>query len=364
MDNMPECIIEVFKTDSVTGNPVGGAEFEVADSTGKVIEYITTDVNGRAYSQVLKPGEYLVKETKAPAGYSKDETQHRVTIKEGQNALLQVKNVPDTSVHITKIGASSKAPVAGAVFELYETCGIEPCIKVGQYTTDEYGQAVTEPLAPGIYKLKEIIAPAGYVLDETEYEVCVKAGEYNNIIIENQEAATLTVRKIDSKTGKPIAGAVFKLETASNKLIGTLESDANGEAIFTGLTAGELLEQRLASPYFESLAPEYEVYGELPGPTQRAYIRRLVQGISVHGYELDQYIEKYAKGWRFERIPLVAGAIMRLAMYEILYMPEIPNGAAINEAVEIAKGYLDDEVVKFINGILGSFVRSEVPELE
>ena len=134
------------------------------------------------------------------------------------------------------------------------------------------------------------------------------------------------------------------------------------ELSFTGLTAGELLEQRLASPYFESLAPEYEVYGELPGPTQRAYIRRLVQGISVHGYELDQYIEKYAKGWRFERIPLVAGAIMRLAMYEILYMPEIPNGAAINEAVEIAKKYLDDDVVKFINGILGSFSRQELSE--
>ena len=180
-----------------------------------------------------------------------------MTIKEGQNALLQVKNVPDTSVHITKIGASSKAPVAGAVFELYETCGIEPCIKVGQYTTDEYGQAVTEPLAPGIYKLKEIIAPAGYVLDETEYEVCVKAGEYNNIIIENQEAATLTVRKIDSKTGKPIAGAVFKLETASNKLIGTLESDANGEAIFTGLTAGHyIVTETQAPPGYSISSPD------------------------------------------------------------------------------------------------------------
>ena len=89
-----------------------------------------------------------------------------------------------------------------------------------------------------------------------------------------------------------------------------------------------------------------------------------MSGIAAHGYELDQYIEKYAKGWRFERIPLVAGAIMRLAMYEILYMPEIPNGAAINEAVEIAKKYLDDDVVKFINGILGSFVRAELPEQE
>lgn len=134
------------------------------------------------------------------------------------------------------------------------------------------------------------------------------------------------------------------------------------ELSFTDLTAGELLEQRLSSPHFEAMAPEYEVYGELPGPSQRAYICKLVKGISEHSYELDQYVEKYSKGWRFERIPLVAGAIMRVAMYEILYMPEIPNGAAINEAVEIAKKYESPEVVRYINGILGTFVRSEAAE--
>lgn len=132
------------------------------------------------------------------------------------------------------------------------------------------------------------------------------------------------------------------------------------ELSFTNLTADELLEQRLSSPHFEALAPEYEVYGELPGPSQRAYICKLVKGIAAHSYELDRYIEKYSKGWRFERIPLVAGAIMRLAMYEILYMPEIPDGAAINEAVEIAKKYEEPDVVRFINGILGTFVRNEV----
>lgn len=131
---------------------------------------------------------------------------------------------------------------------------------------------------------------------------------------------------------------------------------------FTDLSAGELLDQRLSSDRFSALAPEYEVYGKLPGPSQREYIRKAVQGVAVHGYELDQYIEKYSKGWKFERIPLVAGAIMRLAMYEILYMPEIPNGAAINEAVEIAKKYESPEVVRFINGILGSFLRAELPE--
>lgn len=131
------------------------------------------------------------------------------------------------------------------------------------------------------------------------------------------------------------------------------------ELSFTGLTADQLLDQRLSEPYFTSMAPEYEAYGELPGPAQKAYICKLVRGVAAHGYELDLYIEKYAKGWRFERLPLVAGAIMRLAMYEILYMPEIPDGAAINEAVEIAKKYEDPDVVRFINGILGSFVRNE-----
>jgi len=131
------------------------------------------------------------------------------------------------------------------------------------------------------------------------------------------------------------------------------------ELSFTDLTAEELIEQRLSSGRFEELAPEYEVYGKLPGPSQQVYIRRLVKGIAEHGYELDQYIEKYAKGWKFERIPLVAAAVMRLAMYEILYMPDIPNAASINEAVEIAKKYENEDVVRFINGILGTFVRTE-----
>ena len=64
-------------------------------------------------------------------------------------------------------------------------------------------------------------------------------------------------------------------------------------------------------------------------------------------------------GWSFARIPRMAAAVMRTAMYEVLYMPAIPNSAAINEAVEIAKNYEPAEVVSFINGILGSFVRAE-----
>lgn len=134
------------------------------------------------------------------------------------------------------------------------------------------------------------------------------------------------------------------------------------ELSFTDKTVDALLDERLTAEMFATLAEEDELYAEAPNAKQTEYIRRLVCGVEEHAAELDGYISKYAKGWSFSRIPLVASAVMRVAMYEILYMQDIPNGVAINEAVEIAKKYETPETVKFINGILGSFVREEVSE--
>ena len=134
------------------------------------------------------------------------------------------------------------------------------------------------------------------------------------------------------------------------------------ELSFTDKTAEELLDRRLTAESFSELAEEDDVYQEAPNAKQAAYIRRLVRGVDEHGAELDGYIEKYARGWKFSRIPLVASAIMRVAMYEVMYMPDVPDAAAINEAVEIAKKYETPETVKFINGILGSFSRQELSE--
>ena len=134
------------------------------------------------------------------------------------------------------------------------------------------------------------------------------------------------------------------------------------ELSFSDRPIDELLDERLTADTFATLAEEDELYKEAPNAKQADYIRRLVKGVDEHAAELDGYIAKYAKGWSFARIPLVASAIMRVAMYEMLYMPEIPNGAAINEAVEIAKKYETTETVKFMNGILGSFVREELPQ--
>jgi transcription antitermination protein NusB len=131
---------------------------------------------------------------------------------------------------------------------------------------------------------------------------------------------------------------------------------------FSDCSPEQFLEEKLCPEYFASMAGEDNVYKEYPDDVQLAYIREVVEGVGRHGFELDSDIERYAVAWRFERIPRVAAAIMRVAMYEILYVPAVPNRVAINEAVEIAKKYEDEKVVSFINGILGNFVRAECSE--
>lgn len=132
---------------------------------------------------------------------------------------------------------------------------------------------------------------------------------------------------------------------------------------FSTETADELLEQVLKRPMFEAIGQEEPLYAEFPNAGQREYISTLVRGVDLHGPELDGYISKYAIGWNFSRIPRVVVAILRVCMYEILYMQDVPNAAAINEAVELTKHYEEPELAAFVNGILGSFVRSEpLPE--
>ena len=113
---------------------------------------------------------------------------------------------------------------------------------------------------------------------------------------------------------------------------------------------------------YQKMAEELPLYEQFPNEKQERYIRELVHGVFSHGPELDDCISRYSVGWAFARIPRMAAAVMRTAMYEVLYMSDIPNAAAINEAVEIAKKYETPDVVRFINGILGTFVRSETAD--
>lgn len=121
----------------------------------------------------------------------------------------------------------------------------------------------------------------------------------------------------------------------------------------------EVLERFFDKEYYATLISENELYAEYPGKKQLEYIRKIVEGTVSHRDELDSYIEKYSKGWKLSRISRTALSLLRTALFEVLYMEDVPDSVAINEAVELSKGYEDQETVSFINGILGSFMRGE-----
>ena len=84
---------------------------------------------------------------------------------------------------------------------------------------------------------------------------------------------------------------------------------------FGNISADELLNSQLNEERFQELAAEMPIYAQYPDEKQERYIRDLVQGVFAHGPELDDYISRYAVGWSFARIPRMAAAIMRTAMY-------------------------------------------------
>lgn len=75
---------------------------------------------------------------------------------------------------------------------------------------------------------------------------------------------------------------------------------------------------------------------------------------------IDEIITKYSIGWKKDRLPKVTISILRLAICEILFVESVPNGVSVNEAVELAKKYATDSDASFINGILGTYIRSNL----
>ena len=126
---------------------------------------------------------------------------------------------------------------------------------------------------------------------------------------------------------------------------------------FTKEEPQQVIETRLNKEYYSLLSAENHVYADRPNNVQRAYIDLVVDGVSNRLDELNGYIQKYSIDWDVNRISRLARTIMQLAIFEILYVEDIPTGVAVSEAVRIAKLYDGDDAGAFINGILGSFVR-------
>ena len=114
----------------------------------------------------------------------------------------------------------------------------------------------------------------------------------------------------------------------------------------------------LSEEFLSRLEGEAEHF-ELPDENEADYIKRVIDGVCGHMEEIDAQIEKYSLDWKLDRLPRMALAVMRVCLCECLYMPDIPQSAAINEAVEISKHYLPQEMTAFINGVLGSVSRGD-----
>lgn len=97
---------------------------------------------------------------------------------------------------------------------------------------------------------------------------------------------------------------------------------------------------------------------------EKDYVEHAIEGVLSNLDIIDENIEKHTKGWKINRLAKVDLAVLRIAIYELLFRKDIPIEVCINEAIEICKKYSTDESSRFINGVLGSFVRLRNEENE
>ncbi len=103
-----------------------------------------------------------------------------------------------------------------------------------------------------------------------------------------------------------------------------------------------------------------EVLGERIDTVEAAplgeYAEVLVRGYAAHAEVIDDLLDEYAEGWTLERMPAVDRAILRIAVYELVYSADVPPAVAVDEAVELAKSLSTDNSPRFINGVLGQIL--------
>ena len=238
----------IDKIDSVTKQPLPGAQFKITTSDGSFVGnyggtvtsngIYTTDSNGQIKLVNLKPDTYVVTEVKAPDGYVLDNTSQTVKVDRNDTQTLTFTNTPIGGGQIIKVDADSGKRIKGVQFEIAKMNGEH----IGTYTTDSNGVITLPQLADGWYTATEIKAAKGYLLDSTPHNFEVKAGKTTSLTIENTQASSMLIHKIDSVTGKGIYGVAFLVSDSKGNPIGQYTSDQNGYVyIDKTLTDGKYL---------------------------------------------------------------------------------------------------------------------------
>ncbi|MGG0218250.1 SpaA isopeptide-forming pilin-related protein [Bacillus mycoides] len=231
--------VAIHKIDAENPNKgLTGAEFEVRNSADKVVAVLKTDENGFSVPQTLAPGTYKVYEKVAPEGYQKLTSPVEVTLQAGETKTIEIKNTMQKGqIELKKIDSENGGKaLANAEFDI-----VKDGVVVEHIITDKDGKAISKPLAPGKYILKETKAPEGYQLKETEFEVNVTGDGIFPIKVENAmvDKGNVEITKVDKENGAVLAGVEFEVQNEKSEVVRKVTTDKDGKANVSDLSVGK-----------------------------------------------------------------------------------------------------------------------------
>ena len=246
--------LEILKLDSVTGDPVKGAKFQIwygsnHTDTGELNDLGTyfSDASGKIILPEIKDGWYKVTELEPASGYAiKEPATQECFISGGESKVLTFENTPLSAIIIRKVDSESGQPLEGAWFRiryLGGTSGTGGTV-VGEIKTSQNGTAILTGLAAGTYVCEEISAPDGYVITDTAETVYLSGKDQDVITVTfgNDKMGSLLIVKKDAVTGAPISDVEFFITDSDGSVIGNANgkyvTDSAGTIRIDGLTPG------------------------------------------------------------------------------------------------------------------------------
>ena len=231
--------LEIRKVDSVTGDPVKGAKFQIwyasnHTDTGELNDLGTyfSDASGKIILPEIKDGWYKVTELEPASGYAiKEPATQECFIAGGESKVLIFENAPLSAIIIRKVDSESGQPLEGAWFRiryLGGTSGTGGTV-VGEIKTSQNGTAILTGLAAGTYVCEEISAPDGYVITDATETVYLSGKDQDVITVTfgNDKMGSLLIVKKDAVTGAPISDVEFFITNSDGSVIG----NANGKYV-------------------------------------------------------------------------------------------------------------------------------------
>ena len=259
--NTPVGGLQIIKSDKDSGKRIAGVKFEIRKMNGEIIGAYTTDSDGVIYLPEAESGWYTVTEQEAASGYLLDTTPHRIEVKDGQTATLEITNHKSSRILLHKVDKATGKGIYGAVFLLYDSSH-NP---IGEYVTDQDGYIYAdEGLADGRYYLREIKAAPGYVLDPELKTIYVRYGSTTEIEWSNTaECGQIQIIKKsadDNATnglpaGTLLEGAVFEIYDKAGNVVDTIKSDRNGRAVSKTLPLSRYTVREIKAPANYSINP-------------------------------------------------------------------------------------------------------------